>query len=298
MYDWANSVYATNIMAAIYPTIFASTIPGGDIRWGYGTSIATFIVAILAPFLGAVADYKGMKKKLFTLFALLGIVFTPLMAALGSWKLCLVGYVVSRIGFSGSCLFYDSFLTDVTTDERMDHVSSWGYAMGYIGGSTIPFVISIAILLLFDYNRFSQVFSVLIVSAWWAVFSIPFFRNVKQEHYVEKTEPVSPARIFRNVIGTRSSVFRHRVLLLYRRREHRHLHFHRLRLDARSRLHRHDSGAARYADCGRALLDLVREALRAVLHAKGADGRCDDVRDHLSGRFLHGLLDGTQPEGL
>ena len=101
MYDWANSVYATNIMAAIYPTIFASTIPGGDIRWGYGTSIATFIVAILAPFLGAVADYKGMKKKLFTLFALLGIVFTPLMAALGSWKLCLVGYVVSRIGFSG-----------------------------------------------------------------------------------------------------------------------------------------------------------------------------------------------------
>lgn len=243
MYDWANSVYATNIMAAIYPTIFASTIPGGDIRWGYGTSIATFIVAILAPFLGAVADYKGMKKKLFTLFALLGIVFTPLMAALGSWKLCLVGYVVSRIGFSGSCLFYDSFLTDVTTDERMDHVSSWGYAMGYIGGSTIPFFLSIAMLLFFDYNRFSQVFSVLIVSAWWALFSIPFFRNVKQEHYVEKTEPVSPARIFRNVIGTfkeilpapRPSVLRHRVFLLHRRREHRHLHFHRLRLDARPR---------------------------------------------------------------
>ena len=215
MYDWANSVYATNIMAAIYPTIFASTIPGGDIRWGYGTSIATFIVAILAPFLGAVADYKGMKKKLFTLFALLGIVFTPLMAALGSWKLCLVGYVVSRIGFSGSCLFYDSFLTDVTTDERMDHVSSWGYAMGYIGGSTIPFVLSIAMLLFFDYNRFSQVFSVLIVSAWWALFSIPFFRNVKQEHYVEKTEPVSPARIFRNVIGTFKEICLRRGLLFF-----------------------------------------------------------------------------------
>ena len=215
MYDWANSVYATNIMAAIYPTIFASTIPGGDIRWGYGTSIATFIVAILAPFLGAVADYKGMKKKLFTLFALLGIVFTPLMAALGSWKLCLVGYVVSRIGFSGSCLFYDSFLTDVTTDERMDHVSSWGYAMGYIGGSTIPFVLSIAMLLFFDYNRFSQVFSVLIVSAWWALFSIPFFRNVKQEHYVEKTEPVSPARIFRNVIGAFKEICLRRGLLFF-----------------------------------------------------------------------------------
>ena len=80
-YDWANSIYATNIMAAIFPTIFVSIAgEAGDIWWGYGTSIATFTVALLAPVLGAVADFKGMKKKLFTVFMLLGVVFTFLIA--------------------------------------------------------------------------------------------------------------------------------------------------------------------------------------------------------------------------
>lgn len=215
MYDWANSIYATNIMAAIYPTIFTSICAKGDIMWGYGTSIATFIVAILAPFLGAIADYKGMKKKLFTGFALAGIVCTLLMAVMGNWKIALVGYVLSRIGFSGSCLFYDSFLTDVTTDERMDRVSSWGYAMGYIGGSTIPFVISIAMLLVFDYSRFAQVFSVLIVSVWWLVFSIPFWKNVKQEHYIENTGKIALGEIGRSVLKTFKEICLRRGLLLF-----------------------------------------------------------------------------------
>ena len=215
MYDWANSVYPTNIMAAIYPTIFASAVEGGDIRWGYATSIATFIVAILAPFLGSIADYKGMKKNLFAVFAVIGIVFTPLMAFTGNWKLCLAGYVLSRIGFSGSCLFYDSFLTDVTTDERMDKVSSWGYAMGYIGGSTIPFIISIAMLLIFDYNRLSQTFSVLIVSLWWAVFTIPFLKNVKHEHYIERPEHIQFKSVFANVVETFKSICSHKGLLIF-----------------------------------------------------------------------------------
>ena len=216
MYDWANSIYATNIMAAIYPTIFASMFAKGDIMWGYGTSIATFIVAVLAPFLGAIADHKGMKKTLFTVFALIGIIFTPMMAFFGNMKLCLIGYVLSRIGFSGSCLFYDSFLTDVTTNERMDKVSSWGYAMGYIGGSTIPFVISIAILLICGFgSRFAQVFSVLIVSAWWVVFSIPFWKNVKQEHYIENAESFSPKKILLNVWKTFRDICTHKGLLIF-----------------------------------------------------------------------------------
>ncbi|MBQ1257004.1 MAG: MFS transporter, partial [Clostridia bacterium] len=215
MYDWANSIYATNIMAAIYPTIFAAAHPNGDIMWGYGTSVATFLVAILAPFLGAIADHKGMKKKLFTAFALIGILFTPLMAFFGNLKLCLIGYVISRLGFSGSCLFYDSFLTDVTTDDRMDRVSSWGYAMGYIGGSTIPFIISIGMLLLFDYSHFAQVFSVLIVSCWWLVFSIPFLLNVKQEHYIEEKGAFNPAKIVKNVIGTFKEICGHKAILFF-----------------------------------------------------------------------------------
>lgn len=215
MYDWANSVYATNIMAAIYPAIFASTVAGGDIRWGYATSAATLIVALLAPVLGALADYKGYKKKLFTLFMLIGVLFTPLMVLTGHWKLCLVGYVLSRIGFSGSCLFYDSFLTDVTTDERMDRVSSWGYAMGYIGGSTIPFVISIAMLLIFDYSPFAQAFSVLIVSVWWLIFSIPMLKNVQHEHYKSEEARISAKAIFKSVLDTFKNICKRKGLLLF-----------------------------------------------------------------------------------
>ena len=218
MYDWANSIYATNIMAAIFPTIFVSIAgDAGDIWWGYGTSIATFLVAILAPLLGAVADFKGMKKKLFTTFMLMGVVFTFMIAlVMNNWHLMLIGYILSRIGFNGANLFYDSFLTDVTTDERMDKVSSWGYAMGYIGGSTIPFVISIAMLLLLGYsNPIAQKFSILIVSVWWLVFSLPFLKNVEQEHYIERTKENSIGQIFRNIGHTAKDIFRRKGLFLF-----------------------------------------------------------------------------------
>ena len=221
MYDWANSVYATNIMAAIFPIIFVSIAGGsgstGDIWWGYGISIATFIVAVLAPILGAVADFKGMKKKLFTVFLLIGVVFTFLIAlVMNDWRLMLVGYILSRIGFSGSCLFYDSFLTDVTTDDRMDRVSSWGYAMGYIGGSTIPFVISIAVLLILGYgNPIAQKFSIIITSVWWLVFSLPFLKNVEQTHYIERTKDHSIGQTFRNIGRTAKDIFQRKGLFLF-----------------------------------------------------------------------------------
>ena len=218
MYDWANSIYATNIMAAIFPTIFVSIAgDAGDIWWGYGTSIATFIVAILAPLLGAVADFRGMKKKLFTASMLLGVVCTFLIAlVMNNWRLMLAGYILSRIGFSSSCLFYDSFLTDVTTDERMDKVSSWGYAMGYIGGSTIPFVLSIAMLLVLGYaSPIAQKFSIIITSVWWLVFSIPFLKNVEQEHYIERTKENSVGQIFRNIGHTARDIFRRKGLFLF-----------------------------------------------------------------------------------
>ena len=215
-YDWANSVYATNIMAVIFPIYYASM--AGDIGnkwWGIGVSIASLIGAIISPTLGALADFKGNKKKLLFAFILIGALSTAALAFLDDWKWMLIGYVISHIGFSGSCVFYDSFLTDVTTEERMDRVSSWGYAMGYIGGSTIPFVISIAIMLLNNYNAFSMKFAILIVTVWWLIFSIPILKNVKQVHYVETPQGELAKHAFRNLWDTMKRCVSNKGLFIY-----------------------------------------------------------------------------------
>lgn len=222
-YDWANSVYATNIMAAIFPIYFTavcnSAFGGADVGmqyWGYGTSAATLIVALSAPILGAVGDYKGMKKKLFSFFLLLGVVFTLVMAIFDQWQMLLVGYVISYIGFAGSNLFYDSFLTDVTTEDRMDKVSTWGYAMGYIGGSTIPFVISIVVLLMMGMdNPVAVKISVVLTSVWWAAFSIPMLKNVRQTYYTETPPNRLIRSTFQNIGRTVQAIYRNKTIFLF-----------------------------------------------------------------------------------
>jgi len=219
LYDWANSVFATNMVAAIFPIYFANICAanGADnvVLWSYGTSAATFTVALLAPILGSAGDYSGMKKKFFTLFMLLGVVFTLFNAFTDNYILMLVGYVIAHIGFSGANLFYDSFLTDVTTDERMDKVSAWGYAMGYIGGSTIPFLISIAILLAMDYSMFAMKLVITITALWWAAFSIPFLKNVKQIHSIPRPKNGIVRSAFGNLFHTARDIFKVRGILLF-----------------------------------------------------------------------------------
>lgn len=216
MYDWANSIYATNIMAAIFPIYFAMQAnETGNKLYGFAVSAAALVVALLAPILGAIGDFSGMKKKLFAGFLVLGLVFTAVMAAFEDWRLMLVGFILSRIGFSGSCLFYDSFLTDVTTPERMDRVSSWGYAMGYIGGSTIPFIISIAVMLLLNQSVLSYKIAILIVVVWWAVFSIPFLKNVKQQYSVEDAPQALAKEAFRNAWKTFKNILKDKKILFF-----------------------------------------------------------------------------------
>lgn len=216
MYDWANSIYATNIMAAIFPIYFAMQAnETGNKLYGFAVSAAALVVAVLAPILGAIGDFSGMKKKLFAGFLVLGLVFTAVMAAFEDWRLMLVGFILSRIGFSGSCLFYDSFLTDVTTPERMDRVSSWGYAMGYIGGSTIPFIISIAVMLLLNQSVLSYKIGILIVVVWWAVFSIPFLKNVKQQYSVEDAPQALAKEAFRNAWKTFKDILKDKKILFF-----------------------------------------------------------------------------------
>ena len=216
LYDWANSVYATNMTAAIFP-IYYATVAGdeGHRWWGLGVSAASLLVAVLAPVLGAAGDTRGMKKKLLAGFLLLGVGFTAVTAYVASWQWMLIGYVLSHIGFSGANVFYDAFLTDVTTRDRMDKVSAWGYAMGYLGGSTVPFVLSIAALLFTGFSVGAVKFSILLTSVWWAVFSLPLLINVKQTHFTEVPSSRLLTSTWRNLRGTLGRIRRNRGLHLF-----------------------------------------------------------------------------------
>lgn len=154
------------------------------------TTIAVLIVAVTAPMIGAIADYKGMKKKMFTVSLSVGVLACLLLGITNSW----IGYlgliIIARIGYASCNIFYDSMLVDVSTNDRMDTVSSYGYAWGYLG-SCIPFIIGIFLILVqpFGLNiaQATQI-SFLITAIWWAVCSIPLLRDVKQVHYLENNK--------------------------------------------------------------------------------------------------------------
>ncbi|KAF0092148.1 MAG: hypothetical protein FD141_332 [Fusobacteria bacterium] len=218
-YDWANSVYATIMMAAIFPVYFTSIVNDingkGDMWWAIGTFIATLTMAVLAPILGAVADYKGMKKKLLIAFLGLGLSFTLFNAITDNWRLMLVGYVFSFIGFLGSSLIYDSFITDITTKERMDKVSSWGYAMGYFGGSTIPFLVAIGLIMTLESKTIAVKSSLIIAVVWWTIFSIPMLINVKQKYYTEKAPGNIVVNTFKNIKKTMLDIWSDKKVLYF-----------------------------------------------------------------------------------
>jgi UMF1 family MFS transporter len=223
IYDWANSVYATIMMAVIYPIYFVSFVNSqggaGDSWWGIGASLSMAVLAVLAPIVGALADYRGYKKRLFIAFLVLGLVFTLFSALVDFWPLMLVGYMLSRIGFSGSCLIYDSFLPDVTTPDRMDRVSGFGYAFGYIGGSTIPFVLSIVLMQLAPAIGISGTvaikLSLVITVIWWGLFSIPFIKNIKQVHFIEKPETGLLKETFHAIGVTAKKIITHKEVFFF-----------------------------------------------------------------------------------
>ncbi|MBP3040743.1 MFS transporter [Bacillaceae bacterium Marseille-Q3522] len=228
LYDWASSAYSIIISTAVFPLFYKASAAEAGVSGanstaylGYTISIATFILAMLSPILGTIADYQGNKKRFFRFFFSLGIIFTAALAFIpnSQWLLLLVCYTFAVIGSSGTNVFYDAFLVDVTTEERMHRVSTRGYSAGYIG-STIPFIISIAIILLSQNNilpistTLASEISFLITALWWGLFAIPILKNVRQRHYIEReANPVLNS--FKRLGKTFKNVRKHRALFLF-----------------------------------------------------------------------------------
>ena len=224
-YDWANSAFSAIVAAIILPVFFKSMAESSGVSavdatayWGYATSLGTLICAVLAPFLGTLGDFRGMKKKLFTAFMLLGVISTFLLALTNSWQGLLLFYVLGTLGFSGSCIYYDSFLLDVTDVSRMDRVSSVGYGLGYIGGSTIPLVVSL-VLIQFGSGfgiptMLATKFSFILTAVWWLVFTIPMLRHVQQKHAIEPDRDMF-AHTLRNMKDTLSMIVKNRSILFF-----------------------------------------------------------------------------------
>ncbi|WP_433742328.1 MFS transporter [Falsibacillus pallidus] len=228
MYDWANSAYSIIISTAVFPLYYKASATSGGVSGsnstaylGYTIAIATFILAMLGPILGTIADYKGLKKKFFIFFFALGTISTALLAFIPGdhWLLLLGIYTLTVLGSSGSNVFYDAFLVDVAPEEKMNQVSSRGYGLGYIG-STIPFLLSIVIILLAQKEVIgitagtASKIAFLITAVWWGVFSIPILKNVKQKYYIEREKnPVGQS--FRRLGKTLKEIRKYKALFLF-----------------------------------------------------------------------------------
>ncbi len=195
LYDVGNSAF-TMLVSTIFPIYFnhlAGNAGISDVNylayWGYAASICTLVVAVLGPTLGAVADVKNFKKRIFTMFLVIGVAGCVLLGFLSSWIWFLGVFVLTKVGYSSSLVFYDSMLTDVTDAKRMDSVSSHGYAWGYIG-SCIPFIASLVVVLGGDKvglgMQATMVIAFAITAAWWFLSALPLLKSYEQKYYIEK----------------------------------------------------------------------------------------------------------------
>ncbi|HWS03548.1 MAG TPA: MFS transporter [Gammaproteobacteria bacterium] len=198
-YDWANSAFATTVMAGFFPLFFKQYWNAGvtdtvsTFRLGMANSIASLIVVLGAPLLGAIADHMDKRKGFLLLFSALGVVMTGALyfVAAGDWQLAALCYVLAVLGFSGGNLFYDALLVFVARPTQLDRVSALGFALGYLGGGVL-FAVNVLMVLhpdwfgLADKSAAVRV-SFLTVAVWWAVFSIPILVSVHEARTPQPT---------------------------------------------------------------------------------------------------------------
>ena len=226
LYDWANSAYSIAITTALLPIFFKMMTKSAGIEasdstayLAYVNSAASIAMAVLAPVLGTIADYRDYKKRFFAFFFGVGVIFTASLALVpdGNWKLLLAFYMLTCIGFAGANVFYDAFLIDVAENKKMDAISSKGYAYGYIG-STIPFILGIAVVYMHESLGITEAFAYqaafVITALWWGLFTIPFMRHVKQRYFLPR-EPKPVIKSFKRIYRTFRNIKRYRQAFLF-----------------------------------------------------------------------------------
>jgi len=232
MYDWANSAFATTIMAAMFPPFYRSVaIAAGAAeniatsRWAYTTSIALLLIAIIAPVLGAIADHTGGKKRYIAFFAGLGILATAAFVFIGTdtWLLASVLFILGNIGFAGANIFYESLLPHIAKKNDIDQVSTRGYALGYLGGG-ILLVINVLWFMKPEWffmpnQEFALRASFFSVAVWWALFSLPLFRRVPEPPVVRDRDVaagIGPVRAgLGRLVTTFREIRRYKQLILF-----------------------------------------------------------------------------------
>jgi len=228
LYDWANSAFATTVMAGFFPLFFKKYWSAGvdathsTFQLGVANSVGSIVVVVLAPALGAIADKGGCKKRFLLCFSGLGILATAALytVAEGLWPAAAALYVAAAVGFSGGNAFYDALLVSVVDEDRVDFVSALGFSLGYLGGGLL-FALNVAMVLapatfgLADATQAVRI-SFLTVAVWWALFSVPLFL------FVEEPRPAAPlpwrravAGGFRQLGATFREVRRLRVVFLF-----------------------------------------------------------------------------------
>lgn len=223
MYDVGNSAFAL-LVSTIIPIYFNYLAGKAEISsvnylayWGYAASICTIIVALLGPVCGTLADTKGFKKPVFLISILIGSITCAMLGACVQWLVFLIVFVIAKIGFSSSLIFYDSMLVDVTDEKRMDYVSSQGFAWGYIG-SCIPFVGCLLLVLGSSKIGISMEMAMgiafVIVAVWWLGMSLPHIKKYEQKNYVER-KPHAVRESFKRLYGTCKNIRKEKHIFLF-----------------------------------------------------------------------------------
>jgi len=222
LYDVANSAFVLVVVTAILPIFFKDYIAQqlsqatSTALWGYMNSAASMTVALISPFAGRLADRYHSKKLFFAVFLILGLLATTSLSIIeqGQIIFCVFAFLLARIGWSGANLFYDAFLCDVTSKDRMDRVSSFGYGFGYIG-SIVPFLVIIWLILSAGMANGLPVTATrtgfLIVALWWFIFSLPMLKNVRQKKIAAQQVSTTGT----NLLQTLKDISRDRHLLLF-----------------------------------------------------------------------------------